>query len=791
MLKFVKSIRNFIVRLYLKATNSGLYKRTLPEPDPGSASPKMSELVRRAAAEGAVLLENDGTLPLSGDLALFGRAQIDPFYAGYGLSGEVNSPYLVGILEGIERSALKPLGWLKELYRAEAKARPADRGKWGALPQSFPEIALGEETVRRAASETDTAVIVFGRAAGEENDCTLAKGSYYLSAEEERLLRLCRKHFKKVAVVLNAGNLIDLSFAETYRVNALLLVWHGGMEAGNAVADLLSGETSPCGKLPASVPKAYGLCPSAMSFLGGKRVGYTEDIYVGYRYFETFAKDGVRYPFGFGLSYTDFSAEGELRGETVLYRVKNEGSRAGREVVQVYVKKPCGELGNPARQLVGFRKTKLLPPGGEETGRIVISPRELCSYDAAKSAYILAAGKYEVYLGTDVRSAKKIGEFVRGGELTEQLSEQCAPQSGLRILTGKTGDLGFALPRKSDPKQKILAGLPPELHAARKGDLSDVFYGKITLDEFVAGLSFEELEALSRGDFDMDSPLGPKGNTGAFGGVTPSLREKGVPPVWTADGPSGLRLGARTSLVPDGILLGATFDEELVEEVYRGMGEEVSAHGMGVLLAPGLNLMRDPLCGRNFEYFSEDPFLTGKLGAAAVRGMQGAGASACVKHFACNNRERDRMKSDSRVSERALREVYLRGFEICVKEASPDCVMTSYNKVNGIWSCYHYELVRGILRGEWGFRGCVMTDWWTQPDKSPHFKRIKNNSYRVRAGVNVLMPGGGYVGKGMQGGSMKGSLGKKEGITLGELQQNAKETLGMILAVWERTKSRD
>ena len=304
--------------------------------------------------------------------------------------------------------------------------------------------------------------------------------------------------------------------------------------------------------------------------------------------------------------------------------------------------------------------------------------------------------------------------------------------------------------------------------------------GKVPLRAFVAQLSFDELEAVSRGDYKMNSPLGPEGNAGAFGGVLPSLNKKGVPPVITTDGPSGIRLKRASSLVPIGTLLACTFDEALVSEVYAGVGGEMKERGSDVLLAPGMNIQRSPLCGRNFEYYSEDPVLSGKIAAAAVRGIQSAGVSACPKHFACNNQEFNRNNHDARVSERALREIYLKGFEICVREANPHCIMTSYNKVNGVWAHYHFELVRGILRGEWGFGGCVMTDWWMKSARCPEDPRLKDNAYRIRAGVNVLMPGGDYFGKCKPDGTVRAAL-KKGGLTMAELRRNAEEVLSFVL----------
>ncbi len=774
---------NLAARMYNKLSGNSLAQgeNTAAEGE-YDCPPATSEMLRRAAAEGAVLLKNQDTLPLTGKFALFGRVQIDTFYTGYGSGGNVLKPYAVSILDGLKRAGANLSSSVEEFYRGYVAAHPAPKGSWGNWPFSFPEPDVPEQVMLHAVQEADTAVVVIGRAAGEDRESELIKGSFYLTDAERRLLERVTKSFPHVAVVLNIGNLIDFSFLSEYEIDALLLVWQGGMETGNAVADLLLGKRSPCGKLPDTVALAYDRYP-ARNFGNARFNQYAEDVFVGYRYFETFARDDVLFPFGFGLSYTTFTVSATYDDMHVRFRVRNTGKRAGRETVQVYVKKPSVLLANPARELVGFRKTPLLPADGETFGDLYFDDRSFASYDESKKAYVMYAGRYEIFVGTDVRSATPVGGFtLEMPRVVEQLSEQAAPKRPFRVLADN--ELGnYCAFSEKNLKAQILEHLPEEI--APSGDrgitLGDVKAGRAPLDRFVAQLTAEELEALSRGDFHMDSPLGAAGNAGVLGGVTKSLRQKGVPAVTATDGPSGIRLKASCSLVPIGTLLCATFDESLIFGVYAAMGREMRERGSHVLLAPAMNLHRNPLGGRNFEYFSEDPYLAGKMAAAAVRGLQSEGGSACPKHFACNNQEFNRNRNDSRVSERALRELYLRAFEICVKEGKPRFLMTSYNKINGVWAHYHYELIRGILRGEWGFDGCVITDWWMRPAKSPEFKNISNNAYRIRAGVNVLMPGGKYVGKKIQGGSPLKQIGKEEGFTLAELQQNAMEVLRAVM----------
>lgn len=792
--KFRKALRNWATKVYIDITGSPLKQgENLAPQGEAAVDPAMSELLCRAAAEGAVLLENDGTLPLKDKFALFGRTQADSFYTGYGSGGDVIKPYQVSILEGIlKERGLAPDLELLETYRKWAKEHPVDHGYWGNWPLNYPEMPLTEDFVKGVAARAETAVVVLGRAAGEDRDCLLQEGSYYLKAEERNMLALAKKYFKKLVVLLNIGNIIDFSWVDEFSPNAVLLLWQGGMETGNACAKLLSGAVSPSGKLTMTIAKRYEDYP-ASNFGDASHTDYTEDIYVGYRYFETFAKEKVRYPFGYGLSYTTFSVDPSLtyaqQGAEICVKVKNTGKCAGRCAVQVYVQKPFGKDGNPKRELVGFYKTGLLPAGGEEEAVISVPVYRVTTYDEETSSEVLLGGEYVFFAGEDVRSAKEAGRVATEGRVLRHLAERGAPRKPFPVFRAEDKGGEYALIQvpvrlaRSDVKAEMAASIPPEslweVHA-EPCTFEDVRAGKVPLRAFVAQLSFDELEAVSRGDYKMNSPLGPEGNAGAFGGVLPSLNKKGVPPVITTDGPSGIRLKRASSLIPIGTLLACTFDEALVSEVYAGVGEEMRERGSDVLLAPGMNIQRSPLCGRNFEYYSEDPVLSGKIAAAAVKGIQSAGVSACPKHFACNNQEFNRNNHDARVSERALREIYLKGFEICVREANPHCIMTSYNKINGVWAHYHFELVRGILRGEWGFGGCVMTDWWMKSARCPEYPKLKDNAYRIRAGVNVLMPGGDYIGKRKPDGTVRAAM-KKDGLTMAELRRNAEEVLGFVL----------
>ena len=582
-----------------------------------------------------------------------------------------------------------------------------------------------------------------------------------------------------------------------------MLAWQLGMESGNAVADVLTGQVNPSGRLTDTIAKTYADYP-AQNFGNKAENRYTEDIFVGYRYFETFAPERVLYPFGYGLSYTDFACKvtkTEIKDQTVTVQVQveNTGALPGKQVVQLYACCPCGALGKAAKVLIAFGKTEELAPGKHQSLTLTAPYRHFASFDDSgaaghKNAWLLEAGDYTFYLGTDVRSAVPCGNLHLADTLVlEQCCELLAPpaDSGFDRLTateqnGKVTRTYAPVPTATvDLKQEILDHLPPALPVTgNKGFvLADVAEGSVSLDAFVAQLSTTEMELLSRGEGMMDSPLGASGNAGAMAGVSDSLRQKGIPPVITTDGPSGIRLRATCSLLPSGTALACSWNLPLVQDLYAAMGRGMVDKGTDVLLAPGMNIHRNPLCGRNFEYFSEDPLVTGKLAAAVVQGLQSAPVSACPKHFACNNQEYNRNHNNSVVSARALREIYLRGFEICIKEAHPKNLMTSYNKINGVWSHYNYQLCTALLREEWGYTGNVMTDWWMRYAASPEFPELRDNGYRVRAQVDVLMPGAktAISKSAPNDGSLLATLGKPDGIALGELQRTAKNVLRMTL----------
>ena len=771
----------------------------------------MPKLARKSAAEGCVLLKNNGVLPLKKEkqITVFGRCQVDTFYVGYGSGGDVHPPYQVSILEGLRACEDIQLNEkVAALYEewCHKKENIADPGKeWGKWPYSYPEMPVSDEVIRSAAETSETAVIILGRAAGEERENYLGEGSFYLTKEEKDLIARVSGAFEETVVVLNCGNIIDLSWTREYKLSAILFMWLGGMEAGNALADVLSGRENPSGKLNDTIAVDYDSYPSASNFGGHEFNNYEEDIYVGYRYFETFAKEKILYSFGYGLSYTTFETlplsyhgQGDADFMEITVRITNTGKCSGKEVVQLYVEAPQGVLGREKRSLIAFQKTEELAPGKSQDLKFKVYYEQFAAFDDAgktgyRNTYVLEPGEYWYYFGVSNKNGRVTfrnagGTDVKSMRVFKTLSEVCPLNQKMERLVPVKED-GKLVPKKEpvpkgtvNTKGRILEYMPEEIPVTgdRGIHFSKVQNGTVPVEAFVAQLTDEELEGLSRGEGGMSRPLGVGGNTGIYGGVLPSLREKGVPAIVTADGPAGLRIKRYTSLMPCGTAIACTWNIELVEQLFGCIAKELERFSVDVLLSPGLNIHRNPLCGRNFEYFSEDPYISGKMAAAAVRGIQSRGASACPKHFACNNQEVNRHRNDSRVSGRALREIYMRGFEICVKEAQPKNIMTSYNLVNGVWSHYNFDFAKMVLRNEWKYDGVIITDWWMQSSKSPEFPKLRDNAYRVRACVNVLMPGsknGSKDAEYVSDGTLLETLDEPEGITRAELQQTAIEVL--------------
>lgn len=725
---------------------------------------KYEYVARQAIAEGCVLLENKNSiLPLKNNskVAVFGRIQNDYYKSGTGSGGMVNVSKVYNIVEGLEECGKVIVNqYLKKIYIEYCKEHPYDAGLgWGKERWSQDEMPLTDDIVIESKKESDIAIIIIGRTAGEDKDASDTKGSYKLTDEELDMMKLVRKYYDKIVVLLNTGSIIDMTFIDIINPEAVMYVWQGGMLGGLGTADALTGEIPPSGKLTDTIAYSIEDYPSTPYFGVKEKNYYKEDIFVGYRYFETFAKDKVRYPFGFGLSYSSFAIDNvivnnsiENKKVSVWADVTNIGNASAKEVVQVYVKAPAGKLGKASRVLVGFEKTRLLSASEKQTLCFDIPYVAFCSYDDSgitenKSCYLLEEGAYEIYVGNDVRNASLAGGFVFDHNLIlRQCEEALAPiELFERMHANSDNSYDFeSVPMSTvSMADRRKSRIPNEIKQSNdiKYKLSDVYNKNVSMDEFIAQLSDEDLSCIIRGE-GMGSSLVTAGTASAFGGVSPRLRNDfGIPAVCCDDGPSGMRLdcGIKAFSLPNGVMLASSFNKELVEELYSYTSLEMISNHVECLLGPGMNIHRHPLNGRNFEYFSEDPYVTGMIGLAMIKGLKTYGVTGTAKHFCGNNQEFNRRDHNSVISERALREIYLKGFEIIVRSGYADSIMTTYGAVNGLFTAGSYDLNTTILRDEWGFDGIVMTDWWADINEIGVPKSTNNFAAMVMAQNDLYM----------------------------------------------------
>lgn len=776
---------------------------------------------RQAAGEGIVLLENkNATLPLrKGEkISLFGRCQIDTYRSGTGSGGAVNVPYAVNALQGLRANpAIEINETLVTIYEQWIAEHPFDDGGggWAAEPWFQQEMRLADDIIKQAAAHSDKALFFIGRTAGEDQDNADAAGSYRLTDDEVLMIEKVNTHFDQVIIVLNVTNIMDMSWLESIKnkqsIQAVLYSWAAGMEGGHALADILCGDISPSGRLSDTIAYQLSDYPSSAHF-GRKDYNlYVEDIYVGYRYFETFNPKAVQYEFGAGLSYTQFSREldsysvqGSGINQVLQFdiKVENIGSQhSSKEVIQIYVEAPQGHLGKPARVLAGFAKSKILKPGENDILRVCIALKTLASYDDSgatghKNCYVVEQGCYQFYVGASVRDAQRSSATLELEQLlvTEALTEVLGPVKDFeRLKPGALGENGlYQATYESVPKlsislaERIQANMPTSFAITNDQGirLIDVKERRASLTDFVAQMNTEQLATIVRGE-GMCSPKVTPGSAAAFGGLSDSLFNLGIPVAAAADGPSGIRMdsGHKATQVPIGTLLACTWNSELNEQLFYLVGQELYANQIDTLLGPGINIHRHPLNGRNFEYFSEDPLMTGIMAAAQTRGLKKAGVSGTMKHFAGNDQETARVDVDSVMSQRALREIHLKPFEMAVKEGRASSIMTSYNPINGHWTASNYDLNTTILRGEWGFTGIVMTDWWAKmnnPITAGKEDKI-HTSFMIRAQNDLYMV---VENDGAQSNIMEDNTLEalqKGTLTVGELQRSAMNICRFII----------
>ncbi|MBQ6589616.1 MAG: glycoside hydrolase family 3 C-terminal domain-containing protein [Butyrivibrio sp.] len=756
-----------------------------------TASQKHIDLSCQAACEGMVLLKNDrNVLPLRKGtrVALFGKGVFD-YVKGGGGSGDVTVPYIRNLYEGLSQYTSDISIYDKSVRFYQEYI--ADQYRLGIAPGMIKEPALPEDILADAAAYADTAIIAISRFSGEGWDRKVAgvdreirceakelveqgnkifdHGDFYLTIAEKKMVRQVKENFANVIVVMNVGGVVDTTwFKDDDAISSVLMAWQGGIEGGLAAAKILLGKVNPSGKLSDTFAARLEDYPSTDGFHeNDDYVDYTEDIYVGYRYFETIpgAASKVNYPFGYGLSYTTFAVEDckaeamtiEAEGSketselpdaiVVSANVTNIGKIAGKEVVQLYYSAPQGKLGKPSKVLGGYVKTRFLQPGESQRVTIALCVEDMTSYDdlgkVKKAAWILEKGEYKFFLGTSVRDVKELDYTyeLKKNVVIEQVKNRLVPTSLKKrmLADGSFEELPqlkpvdtyeTIFPRPKNWKDKIEHDVlktpvvrPQERFQlflpSKEGDpkkFIEVAECKITLEDFMKQLSNEQLGNLLGGQ-----PNVGMANTFGYG----NLPEVGVPSAQTCDGPAGVRIapevGVVTTAFPCSTLLACTWNEDICYEVGVAGGAEAKECNFAAWLTPAVNIHRSPLCGRNFEYYSEDPFLAGKQAAAMVRGIQSNNIIATPKHFALNNKESNRKASDSRASERAIREIYLKAFEIIVKEAEPWSIMSSYNVVNGQRASESYDLLTGILRDEWGFEGVVVSDWWGFGE---HYKEV-------------------------------------------------------------------
>ena len=740
-----------------------------------------AEKMCQAAEEGGVLLKNDkAMLPFCADdkVAVFGRCQFDYYRSGTGSGGSVHVSYSTNLTDSLIEISEKEKApaidrELAQIYRKWIELNPFDNGDggWASEPWCQKEMPLSAEIIAVAAKNCGKAVYVIGRTAGEDKDNRAEKGSWYLTDEEHDTLKKICSGFENVCVVLNVSNIIDMEWIDDPdfcgHIRSVLLAWHGGQEGGRAAARLLCGLANPCGKLTDTIARHIDYYPSSKNFGKEGDILYQEDIYVGYRYFSTFAPEEVRFPFGFGLSYTNFTIQVEkahFDGEKlyISVKVKNTGKCPGKEVVQIYAQAPQGKLGKSQRVLVSFKKTNLLEATESQDMQIDFSLEDLASYDDSgitgnEFCYVLEKGLYEFFAGNDAQAAQKIlvdgreGIFLEKNLVTKKLTQAVAPSHSFeRMRPAADGNGGFSIQTEKTPvskvdlSERIKSNMPKEIpFSGDKGiRFSDLLSGKASADDFIAQIDDIQLAAMVRGEGMMSQKV-TVGIAAAYGGITQKLRDLGIPAAGCSDGPSGIRIdtGKETNLMPIGTLLACTWNPNLIEELFTFEGKELVEYEIDSLLGPGVNIHRNPLNGRNFEYYSEDPLLAGTIATAVLRGLNKGGSSGTIKHFAANNQELCRRSGNSVISERALREIYLKPFEIAVKSGEVKSLMTSYNAINGHWAASNYDLVTTILRKEWGYKGLVMTDWWATMNDCVNGGKesIRKTASMIRSGNDVYM----------------------------------------------------
>ena len=819
---------------------------------------KNAELSMNLATQGMVLLENNNNvLPMasSGNVALFGGGAVKTVKGGTG-SGDVNQRSVTSVWDGFKNAGYNVTSesWLNEFEAYyDEETGGSSGGLWGS--PKVEDTLISDAQIEEAKQDgTTTAVYVIARNSGEFADRLDAEGDYQLWRNEEENLKKVAANFDNVIVVLNVGGIIDTKFFhEIEGLDSLLLMSQAGMRGGDAVVKVLNGEVTPSGKLTDTWAVNYEDYSSSEGFGANDenvtQEDYTDDIYVGYRYFDTFNVTPA-YEFGYGLSYTDFNIDVkdvtvDEENVTVDVRVTNVGEKyAGKEVVEVYFSAPDGALEKPYQELATYGKTDTLAPGESQELTLSYATTEMSSYYEDYASYIMEDGDYVVRVGNSSRNtsvAAVIG--LDSNVFTEQLSNQMVQDEEIDTLSnegatpytyeGEAEEIAKAerfeldanaietvnnaseyddesvisyvyegsdytvVDQEANPRYtKAPSGnntTPSQLiepyeetiqyveKTKENPTLLDVYQGTVTMEELLASLSVEEMSYIVEGlgwGGGSEPVVGAQANSvkGAAGETTSRYYEtRAIPNTVLADGPAGIRITQSytengttyyqyCTAFPIGTLIAQSWDKDVAKQFGEAIGEEMLEMGVTMWLAPGMNIHRNPLCGRNFEYYSEDPLVAGVTAASTTLGVQSnEGIGVTIKHYAGNNQENNRNAVNNTITERALREIYLKGFEIAVKTANPMAIMTSYNLNNSMPAADDYDLCTDIPRGEWGFNGLIMTDWGggqSTPVNSMH------------AGNDLIMPGGSSA-----------SIAEATGVTLplGDLQKATRNVLNVIM----------
>ena len=819
---------------------------------------KNAELSMNLATQGMVLLENNNNvLPMasSGNVALFGGGAVKTVKGGTG-SGDVNQRSVTSVWDGFKNAGYNVTSesWLNEFEAYyDEETGGSSGGLWGS--PKVEDTLISDAQIEEAKQDgTTTAVYVIARNSGEFADRLDAEGDYQLWGNEEENLKKVAANFDNVIVVLNVGGIIDTKFFhEIEGLDSLLLMSQAGMRGGDAVVKVLNGEVTPSGKLTDTWAVNYEDYSSSEGFGANDenvtQEDYTDDIYVGYRYFDTFNVTPA-YEFGYGLSYTDFNIDVkdvtvDEENVTVDVRVTNVGEKyAGKEVVEVYFSAPDGALEKPYQELATYGKTDTLAPGESQELTLSYATTEMSSYSEDLAAYVMENGDYVVRVGNSSRNTSVEAVInLDSNKVTEQLSNQMVQDEEIDTLSnegatpytyeGEAEEIAKAerfeldanaietvnnaseyddesvisyvyegsdytvVDQEANPRYtKAPSGnntTPSQLiepyeetiqyveKTKENPTLLDVYQGTVTMEELLASLSVEEMSYIVEGlgwGGGSEPVVGAQANSvkGAAGETTSRYYEtRAIPNTVLADGPAGIRITQSytengttyyqyCTAFPIGTLIAQSWDKDVAKQFGEAIGEEMLEMGVTMWLAPGMNIHRNPLCGRNFEYYSEDPLVAGVTAASTTLGVQSnEGIGVTIKHYAGNNQENNRNAVNNTITERALREIYLKGFEIAVKTANPMAIMTSYNLNNSMPAADDYDLCTDIPRGEWGFNGLVMTDWGggqSTPVNSMH------------AGNDLIMPGG----------SSK-SIAEATGVTLplGDLQKATRNVLNVIM----------